>query len=373
MTHLATNLTITASFLLEKTFDEIQTEIKNGYIRKARHPKFPNLEIYNYTDKCTYDGHWTPTTKMCRGLVVDTSNREIIIYCIPKFFNEGELYAEKVDKHNAIITLKEDGYMCQYTYHDKYGLIVTSRGSFDSKYANYVYDFLRDKVKTIDFGNGRLSFMLELCKDFPGDETTIVTRHPKDRVVCWTAVDILGQEIDRNTIKKCLPEGIELVREFSLDEATKYLTSEVEGVVVRSKELFRGGLSAHFPRVKVKTDWFLERHRLIADCTKKRVWELIRDGGKVEDLEGLPDEFMKQMIDWEKEIRAEIEQMYREAHSYAHIYESYTDKELGLENPIPKPYNTYVWCIRKDKEQECLNLIIQEIGRKLKTRDTIDT
>ena len=61
--------------------------------------------------------------------------------------------------------------------------------------------------------------MLELCKDFPGDENTIVTRHPKDRLVCWAATDVLGEEIDRNTIKAYLPEGVELVREFSLKEA----------------------------------------------------------------------------------------------------------------------------------------------------------
>ena len=44
-------LRVEKSFLLDTTFEEIQKEIEAGYIRKASHPKYPNLEIYNYTDK----------------------------------------------------------------------------------------------------------------------------------------------------------------------------------------------------------------------------------------------------------------------------------------------------------------------------------
>lgn len=364
------NLHVTKEFMLDDTFNQIQNEINQGYIRKATHPKFPNLEIYNYTDKCSFEEHWTPYTRMCRGLVVDTKTREIIIHCIPKFFNEGELYADVVDKNNAIITLKEDGYMVQYTHHEDYGLIVTSRGSFDSKYANYAYEFLKDRVKP---QRERFSFMLELCKDFPGDESIIVTKHPKDYLTCWTAVDILGQELDRATIRANLPKGVELVKEFSLAQATKYLTKEVEGVVMRSKELFSGNIFSYYPRVKVKTEWFLERHRLIANCTKKHVWKIIRDGGEIEDIEGLPDEFMQQMLDWENEIRHMIEDYYQQAQDYAEQVEYMSDKELGLNNPIPKEYQSFVWCIRKDKEQQCLDLIIKEIGRNIKSYDTIDT
>ena len=50
-------LRVEKSFLLDTTFEEIQKEIEAGYIRKASHPKYPNLEIYNYTDACTFDEH----------------------------------------------------------------------------------------------------------------------------------------------------------------------------------------------------------------------------------------------------------------------------------------------------------------------------
>lgn len=368
-THIS-NLCVTKAFMLEDTFNEIQKEIEQGYIRKASHPRFPNLEIYNYTDKCSYEGHWTPYTRICRGLVVDTNTREIIIHCIPKFFNEGELYADKVDKHNAVITLKEDGYMIQYTYHEDYGLIVTSRGSFDSKYANYAYEFLKNRVRP---QRERFSFMLELCKDFPEDSAIIVTKHPKARLVCWTAVDILGQELDRKTIKANLPKGVGLVKEFSLEQATKYLTREVEGVVVRSKDLFVGNLFSYYPRVKVKTEWFLERHRLISNCTKRKVWELIRDFRSVQELEGLPDEFLNQMLVWEQEINQSINDYYTRAHLYQEQVKHLSNKELGLNNPIPQPYQSLVWCLRKNKKIECLAQIIQLVGRDIKESDTIDT
>ena len=192
-------------FLLKQTFLEIEKEVKEGYIRKAIHPDYPELAIYNYTDICSFEGHWNTFTRMCRGLVLNTETLEVIISCIPKFFNQGEEYADQVDLANSYITLKEDGYMIQYTYHEDYGLIVTSRGSFNSQYSEFVYDLLKDKVTSRTEINGRrFSFMLELCKDFPGDEGIIVTKHPKDRLVCWAATDITGEEVSLQEVVEFL-------------------------------------------------------------------------------------------------------------------------------------------------------------------------
>lgn len=362
-------LRIEKSFLLDTTFEEIQEEVKNGYIRKASHPKYPNLEIYNYTDACTFDEHWNNVTRMCRGLVVDTKTKEVIIYCIPKFFNQGESHADIVDFETANITLKEDGYMIQYTYHEDYGLIVTSRGSFDSQYSNYVYDLLKDKVTERTVWSGeRVSYMLELCKDFPGDEGIIVTRHPKEKLVCWAATGVMGDEIDLRSIAHTLPDCIEIVKSFTPDEAKKYLTEEVEGVVARGKEKVFG-LRTYYPRVKIKTDWFLQMHRLISNCTKKHVFELVQDEIPVRSLTGIPDEFMEQMLAWEDEILTHAENMYQQALDDAETYEIWSDKDLGLKQPLSPIRMKLLWMIRKDNSQRALDYIISYIGKNLDEND----
>ena len=359
-------LKIEKRFLLDETFEDIQREIKAGYIRKATHPKYSNLEIYNYTDKCTFDCHWTNTTRMCRGLVVDTKTKEVIISCIPKFFNQGEPFSDYVDFETAEITLKEDGYMIQYTYHEDYGLIVTSRGSFDSQYSNYVYDLLKDKVteRTIWCGE-RISYMLELCKDFPGDEGIIVTKHPKEKLVCWAATSVTGEELDLRSISSTLPDCIELVKRFTPNEARKYLTEEVEGVVAKGEKNVFG-----YPRVKIKTDWFLKMHRIISDCTKKRVWELVRDKVSVRELEGIPNEFMEQMLQWEEEIKGRIKTLYQQALDDTETYEVWSDKDLGLQKPLEPLRMKLLWMLRKGNDERALDYIINYIGKNLDENDS---
>lgn len=353
-------------YLTEEEFNTIQKEIEEGYIRSASHPKYPQLKIYNYTDACTFAEHWTDITMMCRGLVVDEDTREVIIRCIPKFFNQGEKYAAKIDFDKAEITLKEDGYMIQFTYHEDYGLIVTSRGSFDSQYANYVYDFYKDYIhgNTKEYPNIRFSYMLELCKDFPGDEGIIVTKHPVERLVWWAVVDSCGDEWPLDLVP--IPEPgpifgiIERVKEFTPDEARKYLTEEVEGVVLKNIDE-----PYNYERVKVKTEWFLKMHRIISDCTKKRVWNLVAEGTPVDTLEGIPDEFMQQMLEWEKEIKGRIEADYMEAQDKAYLYESWTDRDLGMGQPENPYWMRLIWMLRKDRHQDALNYIIKCIGKNL--------
>lgn len=354
------------TYLSKTTISNIIERCNSGYIRKSAHPTFPNLVIFNYTDKCSFDEAWDDYTRMCRGLVVDMESGEVIIWCIPKFFNQGEKFADKVDFSNfSTITLKEDGYMIQYTYHEKYGLIVTSRGSFDSQYANYVYSFLKNKVtQPIMFLGNRVSFMLELCKDFPGDENIIVTKHPEEKLVCWAATDTFGLELGYHEISPLLPEGISLVQSFSVEEAKKYLTEEVEGNVIKGGLSFGGLQNAH-TRVKVKTNWFLKIHRLISNCTKRRVLELVKEGGRVGDLEGLPDEFMKQMLEWEKEIHTKIDKMVKESHSLVKQYESWTDKDLGVKQPERPFAMAILFMLRKGKEQKAIDSIIKYVGDHL--------
>ena len=349
---------VNKSFLLDEDFQSIQEEVKAGYIRKSAYPDYPELNIYNYTDKCTFDEHWNKWTKMCRGLVVNDNTQEVIIWCIPKFFNQGEPYAAKVDFMNSDITLKEDGYMIQFTYHEDYGLVVTSRGSFDSKYSQFVYNFLKDKITTTSQSGVRYSYMLELCKDFPGDESIIVTKHPKDRLICWAVTDLVGAEVNLYSIgDNWLPKEIEIVRSFTPEEAKKYLKGEVEGVVLRNRE---------YPneRVKVKTDWFLKMHRLISNCTKKRVWELLSEGKRVESLEGIPNEFVDMMKEWEDDFLYNYSLIITVVENELNKRKEFTDKEIALDETLSKEMKAYIFALRKKGIKQLSSILWKKLKPK---------
>lgn len=284
-------------YLSDADWSLLQEEVNRKNIAERVHKKYP-IAIYTYTTKCEIEENWNEITLRCRGLVVDLETHEIIINCIPKFFNIGTKFAPIIDieDHSTIITLKEDGFLIQFTLHEKYGLIVTSKGSFESVMAKDVYEFLT-KRNVFDLNPAlNLSYICEWCKDYPEAAGFIVTKHPKTRLVCFAVRTPEGYEYNVDSIY--LPDFIEKVHTFTLEEANKYLTEKVEGVVLKNRD----------QRVKVKTQWFLETHRAISHCTKKAVWEVLSKGGRVEDLNNIPDEFLQRMLDWQKELREAFEE-----------------------------------------------------------------
>ena len=296
---------------------------KQGYVRVGKHPQLP-LKIYNYTAKTQSEGLWTPTTRKCRGLILD-DKYNIVVKSPEKFFNVGEQFAAKVNLKTARISEKLDGMMIILKIDPDWGLIVTSRGSFDNKYTDAARKFVTDDTLLELVPN--YSYFCELCQNFPGDESIILTQHPVPKLICWAIRDENFNEI--------VPDGecpFPTARELSLPEAKEYLTQKVEGIV--AQDLKTG------ERVKLKTSWFLEHHRLIAHCTKKRVWDLLilkyRDGIPY-DLNTLdiPDEFMQMMKNWESELLEGLESWlgyYKTLNWFLHL----SDRELAKTNLISK-------------------------------------
>lgn len=329
----------------------IDQEVKSGYISIAEHPTKP-LKIYNYTKKTQFEGNWNEATMWCRGLVLDNDNN-IIIPCIRKFFNLGEPNAPQIELSTAMISEKLDGYYISFTIDPNYGMVITSRGSFTSQYARATQKYLTKEV--VDSLRVGYSYFCELCENFDGDESIIVAKHKTPRLVCWAIKNENGEEILNIESQGTL---LPLAKRFTYTSAKKYLANEnVEGVVARAND-------APMERVKIKTEWYLKMHRLISSCTKKRVWEIVRDGGQVSELD-IPDEFMAQMLAWEKEIRRKTEEMYQTALKNNQLYENWSDRELGLKQPLNPISMKILWLIRKDKEQQALDFILDYIGRNL--------
>ena len=316
---------------------ELARMIELGYIRVQEHPSLP-LKIYNYTDKAQMDGVWNDTTRACRGLVLDDKGK-VIIKCPPKFFNLGDSFAADIDLEKAQLSEKLDGYYISIKLDSEYGLIVTSRGSFDNKYTDAARMLIPISRLGLD-----TTYFCELCQNFPGDESIIVAKHPIPRLVCWDAITKNGE------YPKDIP--FETAKRFSFSEAKKYLKGEVEGVVALDPTTRE--------RVKIKTEWYLQRHRLISGCSKKRVWELLRAGQRIEDL-SLPDEIMPQMKDWQFELRQDFKDYLFRVEHYAQETNAFSDKELGLSTEIPKDIKGLLFCLRKGRLGKCYDQIWKRI------------
>lgn len=332
--------------LTNQQINELDYLLLNGYASVREHPEWHQLLIYTYTQKAEVEEIWDkfPTIRMCRGLVINDDNNEIIINPMPKFFNEGTKFASKINffGENTVITEKSDGYLIQIQNTEEFGLIVTSKGSFDSKYAKCAEEWVKNFKLEKD-----ITYICELCKDFPGDEGIIVTKHPNPELVLITMRDREGREYDPSLFEES--KQFTLRKRFTSGEALQYLKKEVEGVVVFDRESYN--------RVKIKTQWFLRMHKLISQCTKKHVYEILKSGRNVLDLP-IPDEFLKQMLVWQSEYMDEYNNMLAKIYDELNKTKDLSDKELGLSN---NPYKPYLFAIRKDKTKDLVNLIWRSI------------
>ena len=319
---------------------KLEQYIKDGYIRVQKHPTKP-LFIYNYTQQTQMERKWDEITRVCRGLVLDDRNH-IIIQCPPKFFNLGEPEAADVSFNNSVISEKLDGYYISFKIDFNYGIVITSRGSFDNQYTRAVQDFLnKDVVEKLKLN---YSYFCELCQNFPGDEGIIVAKHPIPRLVCWGIKTPQNIEILPN--KDDCP--LEIARTFTPAQSKSYLKEEHEGVVLLN--------TTTMERVKVKTEWYLQMHRIISDCTPKRVWELLSEGKRVQGLD-IPDEMMPQMLKWQQIFIKKYASILRKLEKYQTRTSNWTDKELGLSQEIPPFYKTLLFSGRKSKQNVQQELI----------------
>ena len=326
----------------------IRKYVNWGYVLTHNHPTLP-LKIYNYSKLAQFEEYWNPITTRCRGLVLDKKNR-IIVNPPPKFFNEGEDFAPKLNPNKCVITEKLDGYLVSITKDHQYGLIVASRGSFDNQYTEAAKKFITPNIQ--DNLLTDVSYFCELCQNFKGDEQAIVTKHYEPALICWAIRTQDGEELNPQQISP-FPFAEQIT------DIKSYLDGEVEGVVLFNPKTGE--------RVKIKTDWWLEQHKLRANFTKLMIYrECFVNKRHVYDL-GLPDELLGQAYTWYLELGKDYASIYRKAQGLHKQTSDYHPKDIPQ---VCKDYASLVFCLRKKDRKSLDNLILKRIKPKLsKTQD----
>ncbi len=304
----------------------INNLVEQGWLKKALHP-YLDIVIYNYSEKCQYEGFWNDITLSCRGLVLDYHGN-VVARPFKKFFNLGQKEAPPIPDESFEVYDKMDGSLIIiFKYNDE--LVVASRGSFVSDQAFWAREIIDDYYPN----------MLDLIDD---DKTYLCELiHPRNMIVVYYGGEknlYLLAVIDNETGKdlSIYKNGIgcPTVRRFSYQDIEN-LPEEPnsEGYVVR----FESGV-----RLKIKNPEYIRIHRVRFGFSPKRAWEALSAGiNPLDNVEGIPDEFFNEMQDIVNNILDEYHDLlYNANRVYSKLeeegFESRKDKAIWIQQNAGK-------------------------------------
>lgn len=340
-------------------FEKVEKHVVEGYISKRKHPT-QDLWIFNYTNFCQINGFWNKETLSCRGLIVD-KEYNIIARPFKKFFNyeehKGDLGVVKY------VSQKMDGSL-GILYKDLDGNFqIATRGSFDSEQAVEGTKILYEKYGKYIEQNSTFSKLLDECNEtllfeiiYPENKIVVDYGDERDLKFLGKVNKETGEELPPTCIHGFNPvdlyhEKSDNTREFLNKLKNKDFQKNQEGYVV----VFEDGL-----KLKIKFEEYIRLHRIISLFSKKYLIDALKNEIDLDlFLEGVPDEFFKEIRKWEREIRERydfIERTYRKEF-YKHNFKSWSRKDCA-EHFKTMEYPSILFNMLDDK---CFSKVIWKI------------
>jgi T4 RnlA family RNA ligase len=293
---------------------EFENRVKTGAIRKFEHPIRTDLIGWCYTEKCQYNKMWDEHTVLARGIITTTEGI-VISRPFPKFFNLGEQEAEPIGWSDTIeVTEKLDGSLIVVRFYNG-ELIVNSKGSFKSEYAEFARTWLMENMSDwVSAGingsdNGKYTYLFEAI--FPPtnkNEVKVINYGDKRDLTLLAIIEIqTGSEYTYEQLQAFARQHtIPLAPRYEFDDINAIITLCKTRATVNDGE----GLVLHFresgKRIKVKSDIYIRLHRLISHANRKTVLEMLAKGDDIETIYApLPDELYQDVKKWIKEFTDE--------------------------------------------------------------------
>lgn len=267
--------------------EKLEALAGDGWLRRQRHPE-ADLWIYNYTEKTQYEGHWTPETLACRGLILD-ANGFVRARPFPKFFNYGDPQIGELPQEPFTVTEKVDGSLGILYFLGGEAYIAT-RGSFTSEQAVEGTKMLREQEIGVPVNATPLFEIV-----YP-ENRIVVDYGGRRELVLLGCVDMeTGRDVPMPSYTGPV---VETHDHPSLSHLLTIERPNREGFVVRFE--FSG------LRVKVKHEDYKRLHRIITGVNARHIWEALRAGqDPTSELDGVPDE----IFGW---IEETVNNLYRE-------------------------------------------------------------
>jgi len=285
---------------------KINEEIAKGYIRMRKHPSDPELCILNYTAKAQYARRWNDTTMNCRGCII--YENEIISNSFSKFFNFGETKEttlKNLPDELPQITEKLDGSL-GILYHHQGKPAIATRGSFDSDMAIWATKKIQNMCSSSDFIPG-YTYLFEII--YPENRIVVDYKGRSDLVLL--AIRNIKTGIENIDIKKeAAYLGLSHVKYFSgtiqeiLERAKQIDGTVQEGFVAR----YSNGL-----RIKIKAADYIRLHKIMTECSNKRILDAVKNDTIEDMLTKIPDELYSKIKSAIKSIEDERDEIIRSA------------------------------------------------------------
>lgn len=332
--------------------ERLDAMVTEGWLRSQRHPD-ADLWIYNYTERCQYEKHWTPETLACRGLILDGLG-QVRARPFGKFFNYGDSLVGQIPNEPYVITEKVDGslgilYWLNGEPH------IASRGSFTSEQAIEGTKMLRERTIGVEL---RTTPLFEIV--YP-ENRIVVDYGGRRELILLGCVDMAsGRDFP-------LPDWdgpvVERHAPVDLGALVNDDRPNAEGYVVA----FESGL-----RIKIKHAEYVRLHRIITGVNSRHIWAaLAGDEPAVDGTEGLPDE----IYGWIRNVEDQLFENYRKledlaAEVFAHrpasqdrkAHAAYFNSKPGIVTPI---------CFRMLDGKDYADLIWKAIKPEPTTPDTV--
>ncbi len=294
--------------------DDLSHEVSEGMVSRRVHLEFPELEIFNYTDQCAFARHWTPTTRITRGLIANSSTGEVLARPFPKIFNFDEKEAPRILDDQVLWHWdnKYDGSL-GILYVDPNGKpSIATRGSFASEQAALGTKILHESGMAWEYAEwieSGYTPLFEIC----GPDNRIVLRYDLNFLAPLGKVEIA-------TGNFLPPAGAE--KRTMRDMLGDLSRPNSEGWVV---------WLSHNKAVKIKQADYIELHRMVSNLTPKEVWRQMRAGTFDKYVAQLPDELQELAGGWYEEIAAEYMDIEIAAHiTHEHLPPAESRKEQAL-------------------------------------------
>jgi len=267
------------------------------------------LAVYTYTDQCTFERAWDSITANSRGHIFNVKTGECVARPFPKFWNLSERPETAMDKlpwnEPYEVFEKLDG--CLGTlYKHKGKFAIASRGSFHSQMSTWATKFI---------GSKNLSFLPEettLVFEIIGPESKIILNYNGEENLYVLAAfnRLTGDEYPRSQVE-------EWAAKAGLPVVEKHASLKVEDCLKIAKEMKgREGFVIRFHngmRVKIKTDWYCQLAKIMANLSPICLWECMKDG-KVpsERLREIPEELRGLAEQYKQKLEEQYGQLFEE-------------------------------------------------------------
>ena len=289
----------------------------------------------------------------CRGIILDKDNH-IVCWPFYKFFNYGEVYADKLDWSSVSVQDKIDGTLMKlWNYKGEWKL--STNGSINAyttplnqnevlkiscPYKTFGELFeAAENYKDIDFNslNPNYTYMFELTSPY----NRIVIEYPNIIINhIGTRNNQTGQELDVNIGVK-QPQRWPITTLDQCIQATQQMGKDEEGFVVVDK---------NWKRVKIKNPIYLQLHRMISNNSLqfKDVFKMIIENEDSEFLSYFP-EYENVFEDVRNKIEA-LKQRFRDNRiSINAICVSMTRKDYAERvMAVDKEYSSYYFKVLDD-------------------------